>query len=328
MLQEIKVDPSNANAGLNATTPQGLTYRQQVSGKNVLSYSTTLQLHSCPRRMMLEKVTAAHTKEDGDNPDFLYGHAVGAGIQSYLAYGDRDRAILDCWLAWNGDLDTAKAKSKKSIWFAILAIDKFIQIRWQLLDGWEIAVFKGKPAVELAFKLDLANGYYYLGHIDLILYNPSKKSYMILELKTTSFTTVNAATYKNSAQALGYSLILDALVEKSGEDATASYTVLYLVFKSGSQEFEALPFLKTRSQRAAFLVELAMDCTMLDFYAAQNYYPARGESCYSYFRECEFFGICNLQSMTDSIQKLNKLEADEQVAGIDVELHVDELKVS
>jgi hypothetical protein len=318
MLQELKAE-------LQTTTPQGMTYRQQVSAKNVLSYSTLLQLHSCPRRMMLEKATAGETKEEVDNPDFLYGHAVGAGIQSYIAFGDRDRAILDCFLAWNGDLETTKQKSKKSVWFAILAIDKFIQIHPTLLAGWEVAVFQGKPAVELAFKLDLDNGYYYLGHIDLILYNPAKKTYMILELKTTSFTSVNEATYKNSAQALGYSLILDALVEKSGEDATASYTVLYLVFKSGSQEYEALPFLKTRSQRAAFLMELAMDCTVLDFYATQDYYPARGESCYSFFRECEFFGICGLKSGTDKFKTLRILNVTDTVAGIDVNLHVNEL---
>lgn len=324
-MQDSFMDNLDKAVPLNSTTPQGMTYRQQVGAKNVLSYSTALQLHSCPRRMMLEKVTAGKTPESDDNPDFLYGHAVGAGIQSYIAYGDRERALLDCFLAWNGDLDVEKPKAKKSVWFALLATEKFIQIRHQLLPGWEVAMFNGKPAVELAFKLDLENGYYYLGHIDLILFNPETKKYMILELKTTSFTSVSEATYKNSAQALGYSMILDALVDRSGEDAVASYTVLYLVYKSGSQEYEALPFLKTRTQRASFLIELAMDCTMLDFYESQNYYPARGESCYSFFRECEFFGICGLKSMTDQFKDLRILQATEEVAGIDVELHVNEL---
>ncbi len=277
--------------------------------------------------MMLEKATAADKgDEQTDNPDFLYGHAVGAGIQSFIAFGDRDRAMMDCFLAWDGDLEIQKEKSKKSIWYALLATDKFIFMQHSILPGWEIATFKGKPAVELAFKLDLGNGYYYLGHIDLILYHLIQKKYMILELKTTSFTSVSEATYKNSAQALGYSLILDRLVTKSGEDAVASYTVLYLVYKTGSQEFEALPFLKTRSQRASFLIELAMDCTMLDFYKENNYYPARGESCYSYFRECEFFGICNLKSMTDRFKNLKTVEIGDVIQGIDVELHVNELE--
>jgi hypothetical protein len=228
--------PLETKLAISGTTPQGVSYRQQMSGLNILSYSTTLQLHSCPRRMLLEKITAKE-ETSCDNADFLYGHAVGAGIQSFISYGNREQALLECFMAWNGDLEVEKSKSKKNIWYAIVAVEKFIQLRDMILKGWEIAVFNGKPANELAFRLNLDNGYYYLGHIDLILYHPVQKKFMILELKTTSFTSISEATYKNSAQALGYSLILDALVEKMNLDATASYTVLYLVYKTGAQEY-------------------------------------------------------------------------------------------
>lgn len=308
---------------LPATTPKGLTYRQQMSAINALSYSTLLTAHSCPRRMLLEKVVAHEQSEEVcDNPDFLFGHAVGAGIQSYLIHGDREVALLDCFLAWNGSLDTEKEKSKKSIWYALQAVEKFITIRDAIFPGWIVPVLKGKPAVELAFKLDLENGYYYLGHIDVILFHPENNVYMVLELKTSSFTSIDEAVYKNSSQALGYSIILDKLV---GKEATTSYTVFYLVYKTGGQEFVELPFLKTRTQRASFIKETLMDCVVMEFYKEQNYYPMRGESCYSFFRQCEFFGVCQLKSLQDRVGELGIIEEGEAVQGVDVEIKLSEL---
>lgn len=303
---------------LTTTTPVG--YREQLKAINFISYSTRLTLHSCPRRFLLDKVTASPEEQD-DNPDFLYGHAVAAGVQSFIAFGDKERALLDCFLAWNGSLDTVKEKSKKSIWFAVAAVEKFVVLSPSLLRGWEIAMIPDstgqlKPAVELAFSVDLENGYQYLGHIDLVLVNTTTAKLMVLELKTTSFNTINEATYKNSDQAIGYSIVLDSLATRLNLDSK-NYTVFYLVYKTGSQEFEPLLFLKSRADRATWLHDMLVDCTILDVYRQQQHFPMRGESCFSFFRPCEYFGICNLQGFTSKAADLVASTSGTKVDGVD-----------
>lgn len=311
-LQEL-LAPTAANTALPTTTPDG--YREQLKAINFLSYSTRLSLHSCPRKFLLDKVTAAPEEAD-DNPDFLFGHSVAAGVQSFIAHGDKDRALLDAFLAWNGSLDTEKEKSKKSVWFALLAVIKFAAIKEAILHNWEIALIDEKPAVELSFVVDLENGYHYLGHIDLVLVNAITKQLMVLELKTTSFTSVNEASYKNSDQAIGYSIVLDSLAARMKLDSK-NYTVLYLIYKSGTQEFEPIPFLKTRADRATWLHDILVDCSLADTYRQQEHFPMRGESCFSFFRPCEYFGICNLRTLTDKVKGLVPAAVGAKIAGVD-----------
>lgn len=319
--------PASQTGSLHNTTPEGISYRQQVSAINVLSYSTTTTLHSCPRKFLLEKLTADSSTDVTDNVDFLFGHAVGAGVQNYAHNKDMNLAIWDSFLSWKGDLLLEVPKKKKSFWNAIIAVMKFAGELGELLEGWEIATLEdGKPAIELAFKLDLGNGYIYMGHIDAILWHPVLKQFKVLELKTTGFNSVNDAMYKNSAQALGYGLVVDSLALKLLGTAISNYEVLYLVYKAGMQEWEMLPFVKSRQSRASWLLQLRLDCSMVDLYRSTNTFPTYGESCYSFFRPCEFFGICDLKSMLDSLaSKLVEVTADTVVEGVDFTLHINDI---
>jgi hypothetical protein len=298
---------------LPQTAPNG--YREQLKAVNYLSYSTRLTLHGCPRRFILDKVTAKPEEQD-DNPDFLFGHSVAAGVQSFIAFGDKDRALLDAFLAWNGSLETEKEKSKKSIWFALAAVIQFCTISHGILNGWEVAMINEKPAVELSFAINLENGWRYLGHIVLVLVNSSTGQMMVLELKTTSFNSVNEATYKNSDQAIGYSIVLDSLARRLGLDSR-NYTVLYLVYMTGNQTFEPLPFIKTGAARAVWLHDLLVDCSIGDTYRQQNHFPMRGESCFSFFRQCEYFGTCDLKPLTDRAIGLEPADVTDLIEGVD-----------
>lgn len=319
------VNPTNKS--VHATTPDGMSYRQQVAALNCLSYSTQSTLHSCPRRFLLEKLTAADSSDSTDNIDFLFGHAVGAGIQNYLLTKDVDRAIWDALLSWRGDLaiEHPKKGKNKSFAYAVIAIMKFADAMHDLLQDWELAMIDSKPAIELAFSLDIENGYIYLGHIDAILWSPSQQKFMVLELKTTTFNSVHEAQYKNSPQALGYSIVVDAIAERMGIDAS-NYDVLYLVYKAGVMEYDVLPFFKTKSQRAAWLLQLQMDSTIVDFYRQTEHFPTHGESCYSFFRPCEFFGTCDMLQYVNSLMKNARIaEAGEKVAGVDFYFKASEL---
>ena len=297
MAMDLKTSAASLNhETFHNTTPTGISYRQQVSAINVLSYSTECTLHLCPRKFLLEKLTADTSSDETDNIDFLYGHAVGAGVQNYAHTRDIRMAVWDSFLAWRGDLSIDLEKKKKSFWYALVGVMKFAGEIGELLGEWEIAVqADGKPAIELAFRLDLGNGYFYMGHIDAVLWNPASKQFMVLELKTTGFNSISDAQYKNSAQALGYSLIVDILAGLLNASAN-NYEVLYCVYKAGIMEWEAIPFMKTRYQRAAWLFAIRLDCSILEMYRNVAHFPIHGENCYNFFRPCEFFGTCDIKS--------------------------------
>ena len=305
-----------------------MSYRQQVSAINVMSYSTECTLHLCPRKFLLEKLTAANSTDITDNIDFLYGHAVGAGVQNYAHTRDIRSAVWDAFVSWKGELDIELEKKKKSFWYALVGVMKFAGEISDLLGEWEIATLAdGKPAIELAFRLDLGNGYFYMGHIDAILWHPVNKQFMVLELKTTGFNSVNDAQYKNSAQALGYSLVVDILAQLFNADAN-NYEVLYCVYKATAGAWEAIPFVKSRYQRAAWLFDLRLDCSILAMYRSVNHFPIHGENCYNFFRPCEFFGTCDIKSDIEFLAKegIWEANADEKVEGVDFYFDIENIR--
>ena len=113
----------------------------------------------------------------------------------------------------------------------------------------------------------------------------------MLEVKTTSATNLNPAQYKNSAQGIGYSVVLDHMFP-----TLSSYEVLYLVYTTKNFQWNPLPFQKSYLQRAQWIQELILDCEVLAMYEQAGVYPMRGESCYDYYRECQYLQTCTLNT--------------------------------
>lgn len=297
-------------------------YRELTSRENVTSYSLLSKLHECPRKYELDKLQANHPSSavvsDAINLDFAYGHAVGAGIQTYAATGSTHAAILAAMLAWKAPHDAEKldkrgAPTGKSLTMATLAVEKFAWWWQENMAEWEVVVLpSGKKAVELAFAVDFQNGRYHFGHIDTLLKSKISGRLAVWEGKTTGFESIDEAVYANSSQALGYSVIVDAIAKEIGADGT-EYEVLYIVYSSKSREFQLLPFGKTRSQRAEWLQDTLLDHASLDTYKRISFYPKRGENCVNrYGFKCNWFGNCNMR--TESLfpgLELKTLPADE-----------------
>lgn len=267
-----------------------------------LSYSAMLTLHSCPRRFQLDRLQAVKEDDDtnGSSVTFAYGHVVGQGIQHVLEKRSADEIIWRAFLMWEPDLLADNPKQNKSLWEAIAAVQKFHSMYEDqgFLDGWELAYHEGKPCTELSFLVHLPDGFVYRGFVDAVLQHSSSGEIMVLECKTTSSYSINAATYKNSAQAIGYSVVLDHLFPEA-----SSYEVLYLVYKSKSREYETLPFTKSYLQRALWIRELLLDIDLIKLYEEADCYPMHGESCLPFFRECEYLYTCTLsnRALTESI---------------------------
>ena len=282
-----------------------------------LSYSSRLTLHSCNRKFQLEKLQAERPEQDiKTSVTFAYGHAIGEGIQQYLIANSAgidnplQHAIWRMFLAWDCDLLEENEKQKKSFLRAVAAICNFAELVRDgfIADDYEVAMFNGKPAAELSFRIDLGDGFSYRGHVDLVLRHKSSGEYVILELKTSSANYINQNSYKNSSQAIGYSVILDKIAP-----GVSSYSVQYLVWLTKLERFEPFDFPKTFRQRVQWLQHLIWDkkhiMDMVAFYGNDGVWQTMGESCTSFGRDCDFMDLCG----TDTARITAPLTEDQVV---------------
>lgn len=280
----------------------------------LLSHSSRTSLHNCPRKYQLYRLSSQEQetesiKEMEQRVTFAYGKAVGMGVQSALESKTEEQVYLDTFLEWDTDLLEENLRQKKSFWLALFAVQKFIIMREDgFLDDYELVIYESKPAVELAFLINLPDGYKYRGFVDAVLQHKTTGEVLVLENKTSS-GVAQSANFKNSGQALGYSVVLDILFPEM-----SSYTVLYLVYETKSMEYKELPFTKSLLQRALWLQELLIDTQVISLYNSYDTYPMCGHSCFNFFRECEYLGLCTLHTenltkpLTEAI--LKRIEED------------------
>lgn len=259
-----------------------------------LSYSSLLALHQCPRKFQLYKLRTTHREEESEQSSitFAYGHAVGEAIQLALqGFSYQDIAVA-LFKGWKPDLWAADDKSNKSLWSALVSVKKFIALREAgFLQEYELVYFQGKPACELSFCINFPDGFRLRGFVDAVLRHKITSEVLVLECKTTGSKTVSPSQFKNSAQAVGYSIVLDAIFHD-----LSSYRVLYLVNQSPSYEFTPIVFVKTYLQRALWIRELLLDIETIKMYEEAEVYPMHGESCYNFFRDCEYINSCTLST--------------------------------
>jgi PD-(D/E)XK nuclease superfamily len=259
-----------------------------------LSYSSLLTLHSCPRKLQLQRLNSIQesTESQSESITFSFGHTVGLGIQLILERKSWEEIYWRLFLEWKPELFAENIKQNKSFSHAIFAVQKFrALLNSDYLDGYELVTYKDKPACELSFLISLPNGFKYRGFVDAVLRHKISGKIVVLEVKTSSAATVNPATYKNSAQAIGYSIVLDTLFP-----TLSSYEVQYLVYSTKQYQYDSLQFTKSYVQRARWIRELILDIEIISMYEANDLYPMRGESCYSFFRECEYLGLCQMDT--------------------------------
>lgn len=283
-----------------------------------LSYSSLLTFHACPRKFELEKLAATSdvTEHIDDTITFSYGHVVGLGIQLVLEKKDWEDVVFQCALAWTAPLWADNPKQNKSFAQALFAVQKFrIMLSGGYLDGFSLVTYNGRPACELSFLISLPAGYRYRGFVDAVLQHDETGEVVVLECKTSSATNLNPAQYRNSAQAIGYSIVLDAIFP-----ALSSYKVLYLVYSSKELEYTQFPFDKSYVQRARWIRELVLDVGTLEMYARENLYPMHGESCYDYYRECKYLGLCQME--TEKLTTHLTVEAAEKIALANAEYQI------
>lgn len=300
-------------------------YAELMKFQNVTTYSQLANFHRCPRRYYLDKqealmkVTLHLTGEDiQDNVDFAYGHAVGAGAQNFLVHHNMIQAQFACFMGWNAEMTEALEKSKKSIWQASYAVERFMAFCIDSeLSEWELQyTADGKPCIEIAYELDTQNGFKHYGHIDLIMRHKRTGRIAIFEIKTSGFKQAEESLYANSGQALGYSVVLDSIFP-----GLTHYEVFYLVYSAPEETWELLPFGHTVASKTEYLTDLVCDHSHLQQYAEQGLFPKRGESCYDFRRRCKYFGECNMVPT----QELPLLASEDQAETVDYKFTLEQV---
>lgn len=274
-------------------------YRTLMRGGNMFSYSTFQMFVGCERKWHLNKLEHSLRGQEQsitrneDNIDFAFGKAVESGVHAILLGKPSHQVYFDMLRAWDIPLLAQHPKGKaKTFMDAWIAVDKFSWINGCLFPGWEIAYFNGKPAIELALCVDLENGKYYCGHVDVVLFNPIENRYRVLEIKTTGLKWTHPAMYKNSGQANGYSIVLDSIVEDL--EATSTYEVFYLQFSTEMDKWDVYNFTYSRSNRASWINTILLDINRVQTYITISFFPKRGGNCLSYGKPCVYFDVCDL----------------------------------
>lgn len=256
-----------------------------------LSSSTLDLFHSCERKFQLQRLLEQGRNSFSNSAATVQGKSFGAGIQCYMITGNIDQAIYKAWLAYQPELEDRPMKSKartlNNLWLAKEELDR-------IRGRYKIVYFKEKPAAELSFKLIIDQKWYYGGSIDLILYDTLEKLYVVWEVKTTGNNAYDVSPlYKNSGQALGYSIVLDQIVGAE----LARYGVIYFVCQDFYQNFipklHTLSFQKTLLDRLNWFLTLGYDYESIKRMDEFGIWPIRGSECFKYKRQCQFFNTCN-----------------------------------
>lgn len=324
-LDDSPLDSYDASGSIQETAPGNTRWNESgYEGKidyriRQLSYSSLLTLHSCPRKFQLYKLRSTHRTEESikSTITFSFGHVVGEGIQLALTGIPWENILWKMFLGWHTpSLFDADEKLNKSFWAAVIAVKRFISMREQgLLRDYELVHYQERPAIELSFAVNFPDGFRLRGYVDAVLRHTKTGEILVLECKTTGSPNINPASYKNSAQAIGYSIVLDVIYPE-----LSSYKVLYLVYSTKSGEYTPIPFTKTYLQRALWIRELLLDIETIKMYEEAEIYPQRGESCYAFFRECEYINSCGLS--TAALTKVcTEEEEDKEVYQINLSLN-------
>lgn len=274
------------------------------------SHSSSVLLHKCPRKFELYKLGLLNRQDDDGDEHLEFGSIVGLGTQEYFVSNSKEASYITMLLNQKKSIeDDTGERNKKTFWYALNALDKFTTFRHTELSRYRVAEFDGKPASELGFILHCPDGSQFRGFLDLLLVDTYLGELIPYEGKTTKFSTVHEAIYKNSGQALGYSLITDAVASSLGMEVKSSFDVIYSIFKSSKMEWEQQKFRKSHSQRASWIKNLLIDNSQVAQFSSMDYFPMHGENCFDFFKPCGAFGICELSN--DAL--LGGVEAKETV---------------
>jgi len=293
-----------------------------------LSYSKSKVLHECPRKFQLRE--NFRTGEHFVNIHTAFGHAYAAAIQCWFTTKDYELCLLSAMAHW--DLPQLMGcepprNSRKCFEEVLIAFDIFIESIYPLyFEGkWEIAQLDSHPAVELLYYLAIGDKFAHQGHIDLILQSVETGALCVAEIKTSE-RAVHPSQWSNSAQTLTYTVLCDELAKQYG--LHNEYQVIYIIYNPKQEEglgHTVYHFQKPASLKVEAINTILMECNQIATYEDAGFYPKNGDSCYSFFRACELYGLCDMAGDGKLVQPQNSQYAIVPLEAADLYVRIEDL---
>lgn len=261
-----------------------------------LSHSALDSLNNCERKFQLDRLLIGSESRE-DSAHTIFGKAFGAGVAAYMLTRDTDNALFKAWLEYHPVLEYG-VKTEDSCYAALLSMFPTLD---NLLMDWEVMLFNGEPAIELSFRLDIDEDFYFVGYVDIVLRNIFTDKKAIFEVKTTSLGLLDLdPLYKNSGQALGYSIVLDRITGQENSEYDVIYGVCQINSKTPfSYKNHIIHYPKTINDRLDWFITLGMDVNHLHSMLDLGVFPRRGASCLHFMRACPHLGTCNLHGLDE-----------------------------
>lgn len=271
-----------------------------------LSPSAVELLHKCPREFNLQRVAGLlpdDTEQKSRATHFNYGHAIEAGVVSYLKTGNVEQAVFDAWMRYG---DEAGVESETKCLEGIVAGIRQLALIWPH-DEWQLA--KSQIGFKITFDdLDEEHGIggYYCGYIDASILNRYVNTIASLECKTTGWNTPNVdPMYQNTEQAIAYPTVLSYIHRANPKSTLSRYACLYAIFrvaKSWIPTIELKPYIKSKALMLEWLLGLRLSYDQLKQYIRYDYWPMYGHSCIKFGKACSYFGVCQLHAGLPDIE--------------------------
>lgn len=268
-----------------------------------LSHSALELLNLCERKFQLDRLLAGGPGKL-DYPATVFGKAFGIGVATYLATQNQERALFETWLAYTTGIED----DKRNLFTCINTMSASFAYLDTLLLDWEPAILKESNSAELSFRLNIDETFYFVGYIDFIMKNRYSNRYGVIEVKTTALQLNDLdPVYKNSGQAVGYSIVLDKI---AGQEQS-SYDVIYIIGQIGGKtgfepDIHVKTFSKTLQDRLNWFLTVGMDVNRLHSMFELNFFPQRGNNCLKYNKPCHHFGTCGLHTL----DRMKEIEVD------------------
>ena len=254
-----------------------------------LSFSS-MQLfnHGCERKYQLYKIlNYAPLTAREDTIHTLFGKAVGVAVPILCKDPDAiDEAMHAAFMEWRTDMMWEHINAK-SIVTCLQAVKEFaVEAKLLKSQGWEIATLDGgKPATEISFKLTVKGLGYYIGYIDLILYNEALQSYRVIEVKTMQ-GDYDSDQWQHRMQDVGY-LFVGAL---TGVYQNTTQYPTY-VCKVGERFWNMPLYSRTEEDFKHFLYVLTTTLYRIKLNKLNGVFPRSG-NCTTYGQLCPAFADC------------------------------------
>jgi len=292
----------------------------------LISHSSMSTYESCPRKLEFTKLYGFNLKKPSLAGDG--GNALHEAVGEYIKTGSKDLAILKLMLSYPIDLcDNPLWKwSLESAYAALISTINYLDEHTEL----EIAEINGKPAIEVAFLINIKHNIAglmpvkYRGYIDFVFYNRLDNTYFVMDLKNTTWKLDDfTPVYKYSPQCLPYSLVLARALGKNFENLHVEYLISIVdIMESRTISLE---FNKSIHDVEEWTRDLWMELMNIKTYIDTKWWPRRSGSCISFNKTCAFFELCQSRKMKTiklMLSSLNQPEAKEFIPDITLDLEI------